>query len=332
MPFREIARAKINLTLTVLGRRPDGYHDLESLVTFAGIGDLLALHPGPDCRVTTSGPFAADIEGPNLLERALTLLRELDPALLLGAVELEKNLPVAAGLGGGSADAAALLRAVRAANPDRAGGIDWHALAARLGADVPVCLAGEPALIRGVGDRIEPLAPAHRLPPLAAVLVNPRVPLPTAQVFRALAASSPSLRPSRGEGRGEGQPQMPEQASATHPNPLPAGEWGEGTRAVTGVASFPDLETLIAYMRARGNDLEPPAISLQPVIADVKAALATQPGCRLAAMSGSGPTCFGIFGDEASAARAAGVLGRAHPAWWIVPTRLDCPPASGQLP
>src|SRR5207302_120616 len=148
------------------------------------------------------GPFAAEIEGQNLLERALALLQELDPGLLLGTVELEKNLPVAAGLGGGSADAAALLRAVRAANPQRAGRIDWHRLAARLGADVPVCLADAPALIRGVGDRIEPLGVARRLPPLAAVLVNPRVPLPTAHVFRAFDALSRSPRTSRREGTG----------------------------------------------------------------------------------------------------------------------------------
>jgi 4-diphosphocytidyl-2-C-methyl-D-erythritol kinase len=321
MPFREIARAKVNLTLSVLGRRADGYHDIESLVTFADIGDQVTFHPGPDCGVTTSGPFAGEIEGPNLLERTLSLLRELDPGLLLGAVELEKNLPVAAGLGGGSADAAALLRAVRAANPDRAGAIDWHGLASRLGADVPVCLAGAPALIRGVGDRIDPLA--HPLPPLAAVLVNPRLPLSTARVFAALDASSPSPRFSRraesapsarGERRGEGQRQTPEQAAAPHPNPLPTEEWGEGTGA------------LLAYIRPRGNDLEPPAISLLPVIADLKAALgAAQPGCRFAAMSGSGPTCFGIFEDTAASARAAAALARAQPGWWVVPTSLDSP-------
>ena len=298
MPFREIARAKVNLTLTVLGRRPDGYHDIQSLVTFAAIGDRVTLHAGSDHLLTTAGPFAADIEGPNLLERALTLLRAADPALQLGAVELEKTLPVAAGLGGGSADAAALLRAVQLANPNRADAIDWHGLAARLGADVPVCLAGVPALIRGVGDRIEPRGASHRLSPLACVLVNPRVPLPTAQVFRALAASSPSSRTA----------------------------WGEGTGAAPGTTGpFPDLEALVAYIGARGNDLEPPAIALLPLIADVKAALAAQPGCRLAAMSGSGPTCFGIFGDEASSVRAADAIARAQPGWWIMPTWLDCP-------
>jgi 4-diphosphocytidyl-2-C-methyl-D-erythritol kinase len=298
MPFREIARAKVNLTLSVLGRRSDGYHDIESLVTFADIGDQVTFLPGPDCRVRTSGPFAADIEGPNLLEKTVSLLRDLDPEFLLGAFELEKNLPVAAGLGGGSADAAALLRAVRTANPERAGRIDWHALAARLGADVPVCLASAPGLIRGVGDRIELLNSAHPRPPLAAVLVNPRIPLPTAHIYGALASFSPSPRTSRGEG--------------------------------TGATTFLDSEALVAYMRARGNDLEPPAISLRPVIADIKAALGAQPGCWLAAMSGSGPTCFGIFGDDASAARGADALAGAHPGWWVIPTRLDNP-AQAQL-
>ena len=220
MHIREIARAKINLTLTVLGRRPDGYHDIESLVTFADIGDLVTLVSRPDRRLATSGPFAVDIEGENLLSTALMLLRETDPDLQLGAVELEKNLPVAAGLGGGSADAAALLRAVRQANPERAGAIPWHELAARLGADVPVCLAGTPALMRGIGDRIAPLAVAPGGASLAAVLVNPRLALATAQVFQAFAAS-PSPRPSRGEGRGEGRQRAPEQAAAPHPNPLP---------------------------------------------------------------------------------------------------------------
>jgi 4-diphosphocytidyl-2-C-methyl-D-erythritol kinase len=293
MPIRQIARAKVNLTLNVLGRRSDGYHDIESLVTFADIGDLVTLHPGPDCRITTSGPFAPEIEGPNLLEKTLSLLREFDPGLVLGAVELEKNLPVAAGLGGGSADAAALLRAVRATNPERAGRIDWHGLAARLGADVPVCLDGVPALIRGIGDRVASREPAQPTPPLDCVLVNPRVALPTAQVFGALDVSSPFPRPSREEGRGEGQR---ERAGA-----------------------------LLAYMQARGNDLERPAISLLPVIADVKGALSAQPGCRHAAMSGSGPTCFGIFGDDASAAGTAAALALAYPDWWIVPTHLDSP-------
>jgi 4-diphosphocytidyl-2-C-methyl-D-erythritol kinase len=295
MPFRELARAKINLTLTVLGRRPDGYHDVVSLVAFAGIGDRVTLHPGQECKVTARGPFAAAIDGPNLLARTLALLRGLEPALRLGAVELDKALPVAAGLGGGSADAAALLRAVRRANPERATAINWHGLAARLGADVPVCLAGQPAVMRGIGDRIEPLLPP--LPSLACVLANPRVPLPTARVFAALAARARSAAPDR------------------------SSQWD--ARTAVEPAAFFDLDALLIHMRARGNDLEQAATSLLPAIAEVKAALSAAPQCRLAAMSGSGPTCFGIFTDDGAAARATEALARAHPGWWIAATRLD---------
>src|SRR5262249_53232767 len=169
MTICELARAKINLSLIVTGRRADGYHELESLVTFADVGDVLKLSPGGDCRVLTSGPFACDILGPNLLEKTLALLRELDPPLCLGRAELEKNLPVAAGLGGGSADAAALLRAVRRANATRAGAVPWARLALRLGADVPVCLEGSPSLVWGVGEE---MAALRRLPAAQAVLVN----------------------------------------------------------------------------------------------------------------------------------------------------------------
>jgi 4-diphosphocytidyl-2-C-methyl-D-erythritol kinase len=320
MHFRETARAKVNLTLSVLGRRPDGYHEIESLVAFAEIGDRLTFSPGPECSVATSGPFAGDIEGRNLLEMALELLCELDAGLQLGTVLLEKHLPVAAGLGGGSADAAALLRAVRRANPERTGSVAWHAVAARLGADVPVCLAGTPALISGIGDRIEPLGAAPGLPSMAAVLVNPRQLLATAQVYQALAASSPSPRTSRGEGRGP----HPRIKSGAGSNPLPTEAWGEGTDTAhsASVGPFPDLAALVAYLRARGNDLERPAISLLQVIADMKAALIAQPECLYAAMSGSGPTCFGLFADDASAARAATTLARLNSLWWIVATRL----------
>jgi len=285
MPIREFARAKINLTLKVCGRRPDGYHELQSLVTFADVADEIAFEPGTDASVITRGPFASEITGANLIETTLHRLREIDPGLRLGAVSLTKNLPVAAGLGGGSADAAAVLRAVRTANPDRADHIDWHAIAVRLGADLAVCLAARPALMWGIGDRIESLA--GPLPGLAAVLVNPRMPLSTASVFAAL--NAPPAPPS------------------AHP------ELGCDIRT---------LEGLLDVMRSVGNDLEPPAIALLPVIADIKAALTAQPGCRLAALSGSGPTCFGVFSDDTAASQAAGALGSAHSQWWIVATRL----------
>jgi 4-diphosphocytidyl-2-C-methyl-D-erythritol kinase len=286
--YREAAPAKINLTLSVLGRRPDGYHAIEGLVAFAAVGDQVTLSVGPQDAVTTTGPFAAEIDGPNLLQAALRLLREHDPELRLGSVLLDKQLPVAAGLGGGSADAAALLRAVRGANPDRAGRVNWHELARRLGADVPVCLAGKPALMSGIGDRIEPLA-APGLPPAAVVLANPRLPLSTAEVYRALGAG-------------------------------PAPESDLPSRSLGRIA---DLVTLVEYMRQRSNDLERPALRLLPAIGDVKSALAGQAGCLFAGMSGSGPTCFGIFADEAGAARAAEALRRAHAGWWIVATGLD---------
>src|SRR5262249_3199056 len=154
MVIREIARAKINLTLRVLARRADGYHDLESLVAFADVGDIVTLRPGSECHVTTSGAFAPGIEAPNILDKALALLRAADPALRLGAVTLQKCLPVAAGIGGGSADAAALLRAARRANPEREAAVDWHGVAARLGADVPVCLGSVAAIMAGIGDRV----------------------------------------------------------------------------------------------------------------------------------------------------------------------------------
>src|SRR5262245_863742 len=239
MAFRELARAKVNLTLTVLGRRPDGYHDLRSLVTFAGVGDRVTLYPGPAWRVTACGPFAGAIEGENLLDRAFDLLRGLKRGLRLGTVALNKALPVAAGLGGGSADAAALLRAVRRANPQHAADIDWQRLAGRLGADVPVCLAGAPAVIAGVGDRVELLTPSHAPPPLACVLANPGVPLPTPRVFALFDASlAPCLR---------GQPR--------------ARDGSDAERAVV----F-DVESLLTHMRSRGNDLEPAATCLLPVI------------------------------------------------------------------
>ncbi len=292
MRISERAPAKINLTLRVLGRRADGYHELESLVTFADVGDCVTLtvaaEPGPPGNVAVRGPFAADIAGENLLERTLALLREADAGLRLGSVELEKNLPVAAGLGGGSADAAALLRAVRRANPERAPGLPWHELAARLGADVPVCLANAPAVMRGVGEQIETRGRAPGRRPLNAVLVNPGARLATADVFRALAPSAAGRRP-------------------------PA------------VPAFADLAALLAHMRAVGNDLEAPALTLLPAVAEVKAALAGQPACLYAAMSGSGPTCFGVFAAEAPAAAAAAALALRHPGWWVVAASLAFP-------
>jgi 4-diphosphocytidyl-2-C-methyl-D-erythritol kinase len=284
MSIREIARAKINLTLSVLGRRPDGYHELESLVTFAAIHDVVTLDPGADGGVAAAGPFAGYIGGENLLIRALAILREIEPRLRLGAVRLHKELPVAAGLGGGSADAAALLRAVRRANPSQSGAVDWLRIAETLGADVPVCLVDQPAFMWGKGERI---APSARLPEVDAVLVNPGLPLSTADVFGALRAGP--MRPV------EAVPQVP---------------------------GIVDLYELCAFVRARGNGLEAAAIALRPVIGEIKAVLAAEPDCRLAVMAGSGPTCFGLFPDQETARRAAERIAAAYPAWWVRATSL----------
>ncbi|HXF53936.1 MAG TPA: 4-(cytidine 5'-diphospho)-2-C-methyl-D-erythritol kinase [Hyphomicrobiaceae bacterium] len=278
MRITETAPAKVNLTLRILGRRADGYHELASLIAFAGdVADMVTLDVAEPPAVEVTGPFAAAIEGDNLLATALARLSRLEPHLRLGRVALCKLLPVSAGLGGGSADAAALLRCVRRANPGLAHRIDWPAVAADLGADVPVCLEGRTALARGIGQCLEPVA---GLPPLAVALLNPGVPLPTRAVFEVLDAG-----PVRREPRPTWRP------------PSPA--------------------LLLDYLRRNGNDLEAAAIRLLPVVADVLAALRATRQCLLARMSGSGPTCFGIYPDGAAAAEAARTLAAANPAWWV---------------
>lgn len=264
---REAAPAKLNLTLHVTGRRPDGYHLLDSLVVFLAVGDVVTVAPGP-LSLALTGPFAAGLaknDPDNLCLRAARLAgRE-------AAITLEKNLPLASGIGGGSADAAAVLRALDA----RPEGVET------LGADLPVCMLGRPARMRGLGEILDPL-PA--LPPLHLLLVNPGRALATPAVFGALARRD--------------NPAMPE--------PPPA---------------FADAEALIRFVARCRNDLEPPAIALLPEIADCLAAL-REAGARLARMSGSGATCFGIF-DSAAGARAAGDRIRAaRPGWWLAASGL----------
>jgi 4-diphosphocytidyl-2-C-methyl-D-erythritol kinase len=257
---------------------------IESLVAFADAGDRVTLTPRPHCRVRIGGPFARDIVGANLLARTLDVLSALDAGLTLGTVELEKNLPVAAGLGGGSADAAALLRAVRQANPDRADAVAWHESQPGSAPTCP-CALPRAALMRGIGEWWSAeIAALPTCRPCSA----PGRPLATPEVFRALAAA-----------------------------PLGADE-----RAPLAVSVPLDAGGLAALMRERGNDLEGPATALLPAIADIKAALSSQAGCLVAAMSGSGPTCFGLFADTAAAARATATLAHYDPRWWVVETRL----------
>jgi 4-diphosphocytidyl-2-C-methyl-D-erythritol kinase len=286
-PLVESAPAKVNLTLRVLGRRSDGYHEIESLVAFAEFGDRLRLSPGDGLTLAVNGPTAVragDVDS-NLVLKAALEMTTRQHGLTLGAFRLEKRLPVAAGLGGGSADAAAALRLIARANGLTRGDPQLYAAARMTGADVPVCLDPRARIMRGIGDILsEPLT----FPALPAVLVNPGVAVPTKEVFAGWAtASAPS---SKAEFAALGTP-------ATY-------------------------EDVLQFLLAQSNDLERPAIALAPVIADVLAALAALPGCDLARMSGSGATCFGLFADASAAVRAGQVLSAGHPQWWVRATTL----------
>lgn len=297
-PLIEFAPAKINLTLRIGARRPDGYHELESLVVFAGIGDGLRLDTGEPLSLTVHGETAAaagDVSDNLVLKAARNLMAEI-PDIRVGRFDLEKRLPVAAGLGGGSSDAAAALRLLARANADKPAFGDPHLMAAarKTGADVPVCLDRRARIMRGTGDALS--APLH-LPKLPALLVNPRVGVPTASVFAAR-ANMPGVAPYCG-----GDP-----ATAV-------------AERATSAGSMPGVDQLIGALRQSRNDLEAPAISLHPAIAEVLSALRALPGCRLARMSGSGATCFGLF-DTGSLDAAAHVLAQQYPDWWIAPTSL----------
>jgi 4-diphosphocytidyl-2-C-methyl-D-erythritol kinase len=288
----EKAPAKVNLTLHVLGRRADGYHEIESLVAFAGVGDALSFTPGRALALIVGGPTAAAAgdTADNLVLKAARALAERVEGLQLGRFALSKRLPVAAGLGGGSADAAAALRML--ARSSRLAPDDPRLLQAAqaTGADVPVCLDPRPRLMRGIGDILsEPLD----LPKLATVLVNPGVAVPTREVFAALRLPAGSIAPAA------------------------------PSRSAISLSAISLGATNLADAIANGrNDLEGPAIELQPVIADVLAVLRKLPGCRLSRMSGSGATCFGLFDSTAAATAAARTLRIGYPAWWVRPTVL----------
>lgn len=287
----EKARAKVNLTLQVIGRREDGYHEIASLVAFAAEpSDRVTLLPGPGRDVRVIGAFGPSIAGENLVSVTLQRLFEREPRLQFGCVELEKVLPVAAGIGGGSADAAGVLRAVRQANPELADHIDWKGVALLLGADVPVCLRSTASFMTGIGEVISHVPGG--LPELHCVLVNPRVRVPddkTAQVFRRLEA-------------------LPLYAGYVRPEaPGP----------------FFDADSLTAYMASWGNDMTEAAVEVVPVIADVLAALDESEGCRLAALSGAGPTCFAIYPTEAAAREAEREITSDKPDWWVKATTLE---------
>jgi 4-diphosphocytidyl-2-C-methyl-D-erythritol kinase len=282
------ARAKVNLTLRVIGRRVDGYHDLESVVAFCDCADRLTLNPGTDLHLTTTGPRANDCgeASDNLVLKAARLLGERLEDLKAGEFILDKVLPVAAGIGGGSADAAAALRLLARANglaPDDPRLIE---VAQLTGADVPVCLASRACVMTGVGETLLPLS----LPKMPCVLVNPCVPVATKDVFAVL-------------GLRHGQ--------------LLVG----ATDVILYEPSWPEagasMDAWIKTVAGIGNDLEKPAMRIQSVIGEVLSALGAAAGAQLARMSGSGATCFAIFNDDADAQRAAQAIQLAHPAWWV---------------
>jgi 4-diphosphocytidyl-2-C-methyl-D-erythritol kinase len=272
----EKARAKINLTLRVLGRRADGYHELESLVAFADLADTLTLRPGEATALDVSGPFAA-VSGnvsDNLVLKATAALGQRVGGLKAGRFQLEKNIPVAAGIGGGSADAAAALRLLAHTNGIALDDARLMDAARAVGADVPVCLASKSCVMRGIGEQ---LSPPLDLPRLPAVLVNPGVALSTRDVFAKFAGP-------------------------------------QGGVPITEVPRTP--EAMLAFLAQHGNDLAQAAIACAPVVEAVLAQLRDARGSLLARMSGSGATCFALFASAGEAAAAARLLQADRSGWW----------------
>ena len=282
----QIAHAKVNLYLHVLGRRDDGRHDLDSLIVFTEIGDRLTVRPASNLSVEVRGAFAAALGGPNdnLVLRAARTLHEMAETSQGAAIELDKQIPVAAGLGSGSADAAAALRLLA-----HLWGLD-HAgerlteIAARIGSDVVACLQGRPCYVVGAGDTVER---GPELPNAYTVLVNPGVALSTGDVFSAFE-----------------EPFTPGAARLIPP--------------IHGVAG------LTRQLVERRNDLENAATAMVPEIGVALRSLGALPGCLLARMSGSGASCFGLFARAAEAVAGASLLQNAHGGWWVRDTVLRC--------
>ena len=291
MKLERFAPAKVNLFLHVGAPAPDGYHPVSSLMVFADVGDRLRLAPAEAMGFDLEGPFARTLESDpdNLVVRARDRVLAGWPAPLPFRLTLDKQLPIAAGLGGGSADAAATLALVR--ERLRAGALPAPGdgalleIARSLGADVAACLESVPVIATGRGDLLSPVA---AFPTLDAVLANPLAPSPTGAVYRAY--------DSTGGPGGAGTPPLP--------------------------ARFASGGEVIAFLASTRNDLEGPAVALQPLIGAVLAVLAEAPETRLARMSGSGATCFALCADARDARRLADRLALARPDWWVKPCRL----------
>jgi 4-diphosphocytidyl-2-C-methyl-D-erythritol kinase len=277
----ELASAKVNLFLHVGTRRADGFHPLQSLAVFTGAGDALRAEAAPQISLTLEGPFAAGLqaENDNLVLRAARALAAESGRLAGAALTLTKNLPVASGIGGGSADAAAALRALKRLWRLESDDAALLEIAAALGSDVPVCVPSASAYMEGRGEILTPVP----LPRLSILLVNPGVAVPTRDVFAGLQTRS-------------------------------------GVELALPRNGFADAAALLQFLDLTRNDLEAPALALQPAIGTVLDRLAALPGVRLARMSGSGATCFALFDDDAACADGAAVLRAAHPGWWVEPS------------
>jgi len=276
------APAKVNLYLHVVGRRSDGYHLLDTLMVFTELGDRIEVEPADALSLTAEGPFVEklpDNTDDNLVMRAARALAEAAGVEPLARIRLTKNLPVSAGLGSGSSDAAATLKALSRLWRIPEGAVDLPALALTLGADVPACLLAESVFVGSIG---EVLAPAPRLPKVDILLVNPGVQLATGSVFDARRGG---FNP---EARFDETPQ--------------------------------NVRELADILKGRENDLSEAATRLSPVVSEMVRAIEAAPGCRLARMTGSGATCFGLFDDAETAKRAREELRLRD--WWCAVTRF----------
>ncbi|WP_034992711.1 4-(cytidine 5'-diphospho)-2-C-methyl-D-erythritol kinase [Beijerinckia mobilis] len=279
----ERAPAKVNLTLHVVGRKENGWHELESLVAFTAGGDVLSLTPGEMLGLTLEGPTAslAGDNDQNLVLKAARNLSSRVDGLRTGAFHLVKHLPVAAGVGGGSSDAAAALRLLARANEIAFDDPRLQEAARETGADVPVCLDRCARMMEGVGEKLgEPL----RLPPLVGLIVNPGQALETKAVFATM-----NLAPG----------------TKTHYGAHPA------------LSAPQDMAGFLAALRKGRNDMEDAACVLAPVIGSILAVLSAARGCQLARMSGSGATCYALFTDCRAALKARQAILKAHPEWWV---------------
>jgi 4-diphosphocytidyl-2-C-methyl-D-erythritol kinase len=310
------APAKINLALHVTGQRADGYHLIETLVTFASVGDVISIESADTDRLTFSGSFGASLAayfGTNLIIKATRGVRahannrQCPPV----SIHLEKNLPIASGIGGGSADAAAALKGLNEFWELGLTEAELMRIGLTLGADVPMCVYGMPLIARGIGDVIEPV---DGLPELPMLLVNPGVGVLTAEIFKGLTkkVGSRLLLPpllQRGEGRvsGSGTRELADvpPSSGASRHLLPPSNVGR--------RKDPNF---LAYLLTTRNDLEAAAGALCPAIGDVLTSL-SDTGALFARMSGSGATCFGLYADRPSLETAKASIRKSHAGWWV---------------